>query len=351
MYGMQRGFRKIAKISLILVYLVIAAGAIVRMTGSGMGCPDWPKCFGYYIPPTERAQLEWQADHTYESGQVVIVDESLQVARTDFVSDSIFNPVNWAPYTKHDYAVFNPWHTWIEFINRLLGALAGLATLVLAVFSIKFWKTKRKITVFSWLVVFGMGFQAWLGATVVYSVLEPVKITVHMIMALVIVALLLYLIHAVKPATSEHRFIKPLLPLISVVLLATLVQIILGTQVRQFVDEQIDQVGESAKQLWLKGVDWEFYVHRSFSIVVVLLNLFLAWHIHSKNLGFKKINWVLALLVLEVVSGTAMYYLDFPLTSQPVHLVIASLLFGVQFYILLEILRTFAHPKKLRHGL
>ena len=123
------------------------------------------------------------------------------------------------------------------------------------------------------------------------------------------------------------------------VLLATLVQIILGTQVRQFVDEQIDQVGENAKHLWLSDVDWEFYVHRSFSIVVVLLNLLLAWRIHSRKLGFKKINWVLALLGIEVVSGTAMYYLDFPFTSQPVHLVIASLLFGVQFYLLLEMLR------------
>ena len=39
---MQKHFRKIAKTALILVYLVIIAGAVVRMTGSGMGCPDWP---------------------------------------------------------------------------------------------------------------------------------------------------------------------------------------------------------------------------------------------------------------------------------------------------------------------
>ncbi len=337
---MQKRFRKLAKISLVFVYLVIAAGAIVRMTGSGMGCPDWPKCFGYYIPPTEALQLQWQPDREFKKGQVIILDETLQVAQTDFRSASKYSPQNWAPYTKHDYAIFNPWHTWIEFINRLFGALAGLATLVLAIYAVRLWSKDKKIPILSWLVVFGMGFQAWLGATVVYSVLEPAKITIHMIMALVIVALLLYLISSTKEKSTNFKFQKSLLPFLTLIVTATLIQIVLGTQVRQFVDRQIDVVGETAKQLWLVDATWQFYVHRSFSIVVVLLNLFLALRIYKYKLGYSKINWVLFLLLIEVMSGIGMYYLDFPFATQPLHLIIASFLFGVQFYLVLEVLTT-----------
>jgi cytochrome c oxidase assembly protein subunit 15 len=98
-------FRKLAKASLILVYLVIVAGAVVRMTGSGMGCPDWPKCFGYYIPPTEASELEWEPNRAYKEGQVIIVNESLKVANVNFTTKNNFETTNWVDYTKHDYAL------------------------------------------------------------------------------------------------------------------------------------------------------------------------------------------------------------------------------------------------------
>lgn len=333
---MKKHFQTAAKTALVLVYLVIAAGAIVRMTGSGMGCPDWPKCFGYYIPPTEASELEWQPLKTYKSGQVIIKNESLKVAKSDFATGTNYMASNWDNYTKHDYAIFNPWHTWIEFINRLFGALAGLATLIVGILSIYYWQENKRITILSWLVVFAMGFQAWLGATVVYSVLEPVKITTHMIMALLIVALLLYIVYASREKTKTFKHRKNLSALLLIALGVTMVQIILGTQVRQFVDGQIEVVGETAKHLWLDNANWQYYVHRSFSILVVLFNLLVAQIIYKNRLGHSKINWVLAFLFLEILTGIAMAYFEFPFTTQSIHLIIASLLFGVQFYLVLE---------------
>lgn len=336
---MKISFRKLAKLTLILVYLVIIAGAVVRMTGSGMGCPDWPKCFGYYIPPTEESELKWQADHHYKKGQVIILDESLQVATRNFTSNNSFDHKNWELYAKHDYAIFNPWHTWIEYINRLFGAVAGIATLILAFSSFSFWRKQKSVTILSWLVVFGMGFQAWLGATVVYSVLEPFKITLHMLMALLIVAMLLYIIYKVNSEDKRISYDRTTLYLALFTLVLTLVQIVLGTQVRQFVDHQIDSLGYGNKGLWLQEPATVFYIHRSFSILVLLVNAILAYRIFKLNLGHIKIVWILFLLVVEVFSGMAMFYLDFPFASQPLHLVIASILFGVQFYLLLDALK------------
>ena len=336
---MQKTYRPLARTSLILVYLVILAGAVVRMTGSGMGCPDWPKCFGYLIPPTEEKELLWTPEKTYKKGQVIIREETLLLAREDFTSGASFVENNWAPYTRHDYAVFNATHTWIEYINRLLGALAGLAMLLLAVFSISWWREKKSRVLFAWVSVVAIGFQGWLGATVVYSVLEPVKITLHMFMALLIVGMLLWMIHSSDTRDRNRGFDRKTYRIWWFTVTLSLIQILLGTQVRQFIDTQSEVLGMGAKDLWLQDPEFIFYIHRSFSILVLMLHLWVAYRVQRLQLGFQRIYASLWVLIGIILTGIAMNYIAFPWGSQPLHLVLAAILFGLQWYALMEFIR------------
>jgi len=333
---MKKRFRTFAKIALVLVYLVIAAGAIVRMTGSGMGCPDWPKCFGYYIPPTEAADLEFKPQHFYEKGVVIILDESLKVAKADFTSGTQIDLSNWVDYTKHDYALFNATHTWVEYINRLLGALSGLPILIFTILSIWLWKDKKRYLLLSLLVVFGMAFQAWLGKTVVDSNLAPFKITTHMVMALIIVALILYLIFISKDRVKTISHDKLVQQGVLLAIILSLAQIVLGTQVRQFVDVQNKLFGYLNWDI-SESAPLVFYIHRSLSILVTLLNFWLFYRIQKQQLDFSKYRWVIVCILLEVGTGIAMYYFNFPFSSQPLHLLIATVLVGIQFYVYLEL--------------
>jgi heme a synthase len=331
---MKKYFLTSAKTALVLVYLVIIAGALVRMTGSGMGCPDWPKCFGYYIPPTQEKQLLFTPNKVYEKGQVIIKDQTLLVVKEDFIAKNTFDNDNWEKYTKHNYAIFNVYHTWVEYINRLFGALAGMACFVTFIFAFGFWNDNKKIIVYSLLVCLLMGFQAWLGKTVVDSVLNPVKITTHMLVALLIVALQLYTIYVASNKSNDKLFNPKFNTFLIVAIALTIIQIVLGTSVR----EHIDTISETGlpKIAWLQNPSISFYIHRSFSILVLLTNIFLLIRNKKGILGFSKINWIIGIIVMEIITGIVMYYFEFPFGSQAIHIVLATILFGVQFYLLLE---------------
>jgi len=146
---MRKKFNFWTKTSILLVYLVIATGGVVRMTGSGMGCPDWPKCFGYYIPPTNIAQLTWISQKIFKKGQMIIYKDELKISKNNFTSGLDFDDKNWVDYTKHDYSKFNPLHTWVEFINRLIGVICGISVLILGFYSLQFFKNKTIITILS----------------------------------------------------------------------------------------------------------------------------------------------------------------------------------------------------------
>ncbi|WP_296634532.1 COX15/CtaA family protein [Polaribacter sp.] len=332
---MKKRFPKFVQIAIISLYLIFLAGSIVRMTGSGMGCPDWPKCFGYYIPPTSEEEITWKPNTTYKKGFIIIKNEVLFVAAKDLQTTKEFDLKNWKKYTKHDYTVFNKYHTWTEYINRLVSVLAGFVFLFLVYGSLKYWKENKKITLLSFGAFFLMLFEAWLGKTVVDTNLTPAIITLHMVVGLVIIALLLnlkFIISSKKTYPYNALFNKLLI--ISVVF--SLIQIAMGTQVRQFIDEQVKLFGFENKNHSLMNPNLKFYLHRSFTIAIVLVNFSLLYLNQIKKLGYKLINWIVFLIFLEAITGILMYYAEIPIGTQAIHLMAGALLFGMQFYLWLQ---------------
>ncbi len=336
---MKAQFLKVVNVAIISVYLIFLAGSIVRMTGSGMGCPDWPKCFGYYIPPTSENEITWKPNTEFKKGYIIVKDEALYVADSDLITNSEFNKKNWKPYTKHDYAKFNKFHTWIEYINRLISVLAGFIFLFLIYKASKFWKSEKRICYLAFGAFFLMLFEAWLGKTVVDTNLTPTIITIHMVVGLIIIALLLQLKFIISN-NKERPYHKLFNRLLIISVIFSLIQIAMGTQVRQFIDEQVKLFGFENKNHSLMNPSFKFYFHRSFTIAIVLVNFAMFYINQVKNLGYKIINWVVFLIFLEAITGILMYYAEIPLGTQAIHLMSGALLFGLQFYLWLQSRKT-----------
>ena len=179
-----------------------------------------------------------------------------------------------------------------------------------------------------------MGFQAWLGKTVVDSNLAPYRVSLHMGMALLIVLGLVFLLFSnqIKAFSIPGNITLKVWAWFAVLL--TLFQIGLGTQVRQFVDLQMHEPPGQ----WLDPAPIKFYVHRTLSLLVLGVHLILFWMLRKMKRNVKVFNQILGLIGLEIFSGILMFYLDFPFSSQPLHLIIAALLFGAQSFFILQIM-------------
>jgi len=337
---MKNRFPTIVKVTLVSLYLIFLAGSIVRMTGSGMGCPDWPKCFGYYIPPTSEEQITWQPNTTYKEGIIIIKDEVLYVAEKKVSTSLIFNETNWKEYTKHEYATFNKYHTWVEYINRLITVLSGFIFLFLLAGSLKFRKENKWIPIISFIAFFFMLVEAFLGKMVVDSNLKPTMITIHMVIGLLIIGLILRLLFIIRKEKVVFKYHSLFNKLLILSIIFSLIQIAMGTQVRQFIDEQVKLFGFENKEYSLMNPSFKFYFHRSFTIAIILVNFGLFYLNQIHKLGYKLVKWILVLLFLETITGILMYYAEFPLGTQAIHLLSGALLFGVQFYLWLQSRKT-----------
>ena len=328
-------FRRVGILTVLAVYFLILVGGIVRSTGSGMGCPDWPKCFGNWVPPTTVSQLPDDYLEIYREKRIEKnkkLASYLDKAGFEKISASIFSHPSQYIETE-----FNATKTWIEYLNRIVGVVIGILVFLTVLYSIPFLRTDKVIFYLALASFILVGIEGWLGSIVVSTNLLPVTVTIHMALALVIVALLQYAIVRADPVETGLAYSGKINLIIWLVLITTFAQILLGTQVREEVDSIAFTLGESARSEWIDNLGLAFYVHRSFTIVVVILHVYLAFMLYKlKDRRLTNLTTaMLAIVGAEVLFGIILSYFAIPPFFQPLHLTFASLLFGVQFLILL----------------
>ncbi len=272
-----------------------------------MGCPDWPKCFGKWVPPTDESELP--ADYKIK-------------------------------YTVHGYQTeFNAVKTWIEYVNRLLGALIGVFVIVAFVLSLRY-KTDKAISQLCGLALLMVILERIVGKYVVSTNLKPLLISFHLWGSIFIIILLIYVMCRVRKSelkVADLKEISQLKTLNVLLILTTIIQIVIGTQVRQQIDELSVLLGFDRRMEWITNLDYYFQVHRTFSILVLLINVYFIYKLY-KSSTVLVIKWscygIGILLGIEMIGGFIMGSFNIPAFIQPIHMLVATMLLGLQFFVL-----------------
>ncbi|TDG38013.1 heme A synthase [Pedobacter changchengzhani] len=342
----EQRFIKINLITIVVTLLVILAGGIVRSTGSGMGCPDWPKCFDQYIPPTRLSQLPADYKEKYVEGRLKKNEKFAKYLES-------MGKLDLADSVRHDKTItlpeeFNVAKTWTEYINRLFGVATGLFLLLTAVYSFAYRKTAKRIIVLSILNIFLVGYQAWLGSIVVSTNLMQWIVTVHMLLALLILSISIYTYSYAKQLHKERSVIMYRISWLKGFLFFTLVvsviQIILGTEVREGVDLISKSLALPGRETWVDKVGSIFHYHRDFAILVIVCNAIVYKMVIDRFSGKAEplvtAKYIIATLLIQLVTGIALAYMSLPPMAQALHILFSSVLFSLQFYLYLLVYRT-----------
>jgi cytochrome c oxidase assembly protein subunit 15 len=311
-------FQILATAALVSVLFLMFVGAVVRVTGAGMGCPDWPTCWGCLIPPTSVEQVDF---------------EKLPIER--FRSKAERMGRDPSTITEESLrAEFNPRHVWTEFINRLCSLPVGffsLATLIAA-----FWQRPARP------LVFGMAFaslaivliNAWMGARVVYSGLKPGVLTTHLALAMLLTGTLMYcawrgterpwriVMHAEWRAKSRLAVV--------LLLIACIASGILGAQVREMTDELAKFHDKAPRETWIAELEqsWIYLAHRSLSWVVLGIAI-LAWMLtrrHRQGGAGMVEKVVLGIVIAQMVLGVILSQIHIFSWVQVLHVGLAAVL-------------------------
>jgi len=313
----MRRLRLLAITTTALTYFLIFVGGLVRVSGAGLGCPDWPRCFGRWIPPTRLDQLP----------------------------------------PEFDPSTFNITLAWIEYVNRLVGVVVGLFILALAIVVVIYYRRHKRLLTPAILALILVAIQGWQGSIVVAMGLDPAVVNIHLYTALIIAGFLVYLTQQtfyLDPERNDERHTRyspGLANTLVVLFLVVMVQVILGSQVRagfEFLMQTLRFVGNlSVMELIGPGVS----IHMWVGVLVLLLGGILIYQLRYTSESVSTLMAVSATLVVilmvgQVILGFSLMRVGLPPIMQLYHLWMGSILMGT----VLVMITALQHNKELKSG-
>jgi cytochrome c oxidase assembly protein subunit 15 len=269
---------RVALVALTALTLIVLTGAIVRLSGSGLGCPDWPKCFGKTLPPLKVPAL-------------------------------------------------------IEYGNRVITGFVSLAVLAAAVLAFLRRPYRRDIAVAAVLLPLGVAAQIVLGGFTVREHLAPGYVMAHFSLSMIILAAAVTLVWrtrhdpAARPRTADRAVVwsvRALVPLGGLAIFA-------GTAASGAGPHAGGQTGEKVHRLYFKGADTLSYVVHRHAGVATLLGLVAvgAWVLARQREADpavrRALSAVVVLLAVQGVLGGAQYALKLPAEMVWTHVLTAAL--------------------------
>ncbi len=307
----MRLYQRFALLSVIATYFLVFIGGLVRVSGAGLGCPDWPKCFGRWIPPTHVNQL----------------------------------PAEFAPES------FNFVLAWIEYINRLIGVLVGLTILISAILAIIYYRKQLSVLIPSVLAAILVAYQGWQGSQVVASELEPIIVSIHMVIAFVIISLLIYAalrafyLETGQPESANYPQNSAII--VGALWLLTILQVLLGTHVRGAIEHAIRDYPLFFGSELLAQVGFVDELHMGLGILLAIGIIVFSWRV-LKTTGASTVvrTTTVALIFIsavQIILGHILIFVGLPELVQLLHLWLSSLLVGALLIVFVSLFQNRRH--------
>jgi cytochrome c oxidase assembly protein subunit 15 len=323
-------YKKIINLTILLTFVVISFGAYVRLSDAGLGCPDWPGCYGKLVGVPETH---------HEISQLESASPGTQV---------------------------EPAKAWKEMIHRYLAGTLGLLIAWLA------WRSffpERQKTAWAHLGLVGLvAVQATLGMLTVTWLLKPAIVSLHLLGGMLILATLIGIRTSLASNTATRNYPTGLIAAAWLIVALVLTQIALGgwTSSNYAAMACVDYP-LCRGELIPPGMDWEHayvvnralgqtadgqgitlntliaihWTHRWFALVVVVSCLVFAWRVMLTN-DQQIAPWGTALLVAVVTQfslGVSNVLLQWPLSLAVLHNFVAAVLLAIAVYLAMALSR------------